>query len=352
MDSNSGKTRVAIVGASGYTGVELLRILKLHPNVEVTVVTSRQNQGKRVEELFPSLHAYPDLRFSMPDMEEICEKADVVFTAVPHQTAMSVVPPLIEAGLKVIDLSADFRIRDQAVYEEWYQAHSAPDLLSEAVYGLPELYAESIGQSRLVANPGCYPTSIILPLSPLLKSGMVLAENIIVDSKSGTSGAGRGASVATLYCEINEGFKAYKVGEHRHTPEIEQELSAAAGDHIKINFTPHLVPMSRGILSTIYCRVADSSITTEQVHEELCRFYQQAPFVRILPVGTFPNCSSVRGSNFCDIGLKVDSRTGMLILVSVIDNLVKGASGQAVQNMNLMLGFEQAQALEAGAIFP
>ncbi len=346
------KTRVAIVGASGYTGVELLRILKLHPAVEVTVVTSRQNSGTCVEELFPSLHGYSHLKFTVPDIEAICRQADVVFTAVPHQTAMAVVPGFLEAGLKVIDLSADFRIRDQAVYEKWYQEHSAPQLLREAVYGLPELYGEQVTSARLVANPGCYPTSTILPLAPLLKSGMVKPENIIVDSKSGTSGAGRGAAVATLFCEVNEGFKAYKVGDHRHTPEIEQELSAAAGTGIIINFTPHLVPMNRGILSTIYCRLSDPGATTENVRQVLEEFYANAPFARILSEGSFPNVSSVRGSNYCDIGLKVDRRTGTLILVSAIDNLVKGASGQAVQNMNLMCGFAETLALEAAAVFP
>jgi len=346
------KLRVAIVGASGYTGVELLRIMKLHPAVEVTVVTSRQNQGTPVEELFPSLHGYADLKFTAPDVGEICQSAEIVFTAVPHQTAMAVVPGFLEAGLKVIDLSADFRIREQAVYEKWYQEHSAPELLNEAVYGLPELYREKIADTRLAANPGCYPTSTILPLAPLLNKGMVLPENIIVDSKSGTSGAGRGAAVATLFCEVNEGFKAYKVGNHRHTPEIEQELSAAAGRGIRINFTPHLVPMNRGILSTIYCRLSDPVTTTETVQRALEEFYENAPFVRILPSGQFPNVSSVRGSNYCDIGVSADSRTGTLILVSVIDNLVKGASGQAVQNMNIMCGLPQTTALETGALFP
>ena len=353
MQTDTGKkTRVAIVGASGYTGVELLRILKLHPAVEVTVVTSRQNSGTRVEELFPSLHGYSHLKFTAPDMDEICQEADVVFTAVPHQTAMAVVPGFLEAGLKVIDLSADFRIREQAVYEKWYQEHSAPQLLNEAVYGLPEIYGEQVASARLLANPGCYPTSTILPLAPLLKAGAVKPENIIVDSKSGTSGAGRGASVATLFCEVNEGFKAYKVGDHRHTPEIEQELSAAAGTDIKINFTPHLVPMNRGILSTIYCKLSDSEATTANIHNILYEFYANAPFVRVLPEGTFPNVSSVRGSNYCDIGVKADRRTGTLILVSVIDNLVKGASGQAVQNMNIMCGLEETLSLEAGALFP
>ena len=350
--SSQNRQKIAIVGASGYTGVELLRILKLHPGVDVTVVTSRQYEGTRVEDLFPSLHGYETLRFSAPDVDMICNNADLVFTAVPHQTAMAVVPQFIEAGLKVVDLSADFRIRSREVYEAWYQEHSAPELLGQAVYGLPELYRSRITSSRLAANPGCYPTSSILPLVPLLKKGMVRPEGIIIDSKSGTSGAGRGTSVATLFCEVNEGFKAYKVGEHRHTPEIEQELSSAAETRIKINFTPHLVPMNRGILSTIYCNLADPGTSTSDIINTLTQFYKDAPFVRVLPEGVFPNVSSVRGSNYCDIGVKVDARTGRLILVSVIDNLVKGASGQAVQNMNLMCGFEETLALEAAAVYP
>lgn len=352
MKSGIKSVRVAIIGASGYTGVELLRILEGHPKVRVTAVTSRQNEGKAVGELFPSLHAYPDLRFSSPDMEKICGQADIVFTAVPHQTAMNVVPELLDSGLKVIDLSADFRIADRKVYEEWYQAHSAPELLEHAVYALPELYLEKIAATRLAANPGCYPTSALLPLVPLLAAGALHPEDIIIDSKSGTSGAGRGASVATLYCEVNEGFKAYKIGDHRHTPEIEQELSRAAGTRLRISFTPHLVPMNRGILSTIYCRPSHANAIAGTIHEILSDFYAQAPFVRILPMGIFPNVSSVRASNYCDIGVRLDNRTGRLILVSAIDNLVKGASGQAIQNMNIMCGFDQTLGLKAGAIYP
>ena len=343
--------RAAIVGGSGYTGVELLRILRLHPEVSVTAVTSRQYSGMKVTDLFPSLHAFQDLEFITPDTSKVAERADVVFTAVPHQTAMSIVPDYLKAGCKVVDLSADFRIRERDVYENWYQEHSAADLLEEAVYGLPEIYGSSVATARLVANPGCYPTSTILPLYPLLKEGFVSPDGIIVDSKSGTSGAGRGASVATIYCEVNESFKAYKVGEHRHTPEIEQELSAASGKATVINFTPHLVPMNRGILTTSYS-LATKSCTTSQLLEVLNGFYAGSVFVNVLAEGKFPSVSGVRGSNYCDIGIRYDDRTGRVIAVSAIDNLVKGASGQAVQNMNIMFGISEDTGLQMPALYP
>ena len=343
--------RAAIVGGSGYTGVELLRILSLHSEVSVTAVTSRQYSGMKVRELFPSLHAFKDLEFITPDTSKVAAEADVVFTAVPHQTAMSIVPDFLKAGCRVIDLSADFRIREQAVYEKWYQEHSAPDLLGEAVYGLPEIYRSSVAGARLVANPGCYPTSAILPLYPLLKEGVITPDGIIVDSKSGTSGAGRGASVATLYCEVNESFKAYKIGEHRHTPEIEQELSAASGSPTVINFTPHLVPMNRGILTTSYS-LAPKPCSTGQLLEILNSFYAGSLFVNILQEGKFPSVCNVRGSNYCDIGVRYDERTGRVIAVSAIDNLVKGASGQAVQNMNIMFGIAEDTGIQMPALYP
>ena len=343
--------RCAIVGGSGYTGVELLRLLHLHPEAEVVAVTSRRHAGEPVDELFPSLaHAY-SLRFQEPDPGRLAAEAQMVFTAVPHQAAMEVVPALLEAGCRVVDLSADFRLRDPRVYGEWYGPHSAAGLLREAVYGLPELYGEQVASARLVANPGCYPTSALLPLVPLLRAGMVAPDPIIVDSKSGASGAGRTGSVALSFCEVNQGFRAYKVAEHRHTPEMEQELSEAAGRAVVINFTPHLVPMSRGILTTIYCQPAQG-VTTQAVLERLSSFYAEAPFVRVLPLGRFPDCAHVRGSNFCDIGARLDRRTGRLILVSAIDNLVKGAAGQAVQNMNIMWGMEETLGLRSLPLHP
>ncbi len=343
-------TRIGIIGASGYTGCELMRLLSCRSDIQLTAVTSRQYAGTAVNSIFPSLHAFQDLKFMAPDLEAIASMTDLLFTAVPHKTAMEVIPFFIEQGKRVIDLSADFRIRDRQVYEEWYQPHSAPEYLETAVYGLPELYREKIATAKLVANPGCYPTSSILPLAPLLKRNLIDKDFIIIDSKSGTSGAGRGASVATLFCEVNEGFKAYKIGKHRHTPEIEQELSAARGERVNITFTPHLVPMNRGILSTIYARTS-AGTGTETILSALRQFYRHAPFVRILEEGVFPNVQQVRGSNYCDIGAQVDEN-GQMVMVSVIDNLTKGASGQAIQNMNIMLGLPETTGIDMPALYP
>lgn len=343
--------RVGIIGASGYTGVELCRLLCLHPQVELTIATSRQYAGKQLAEIYPSLRGRVDLKCVDPAKEDLSERADLFFTAVPHQTAMAVVPSLLESGKKVVDLSADFRIHDHLVYEQWYQPHSAKAYLREAVYGLPELHRDQIKAARLVANPGCYPTSVALGLAPLLKNKMIQPETIIIDSKSGTSGAGRGAQVGTLYCEVTDGFRAYKVGEHRHTPEIEQELSELAGARITVSFTPHLVPMSRGILSTIYASI-DPAVTEEELQEAYDSFYANEPFVRVQAKGQYPATQYVRGSNYCDLAFKVDSRTGRIIVLSVIDNLVKGAAGQAVQNMNLISGFAETTGLLQLPFFP
>ena len=343
--------RIAIIGGSGYTGVELLRIFKLHPQVEVVAVSSRKYAGHSAGEVFPSLHGYSDLIFTPPDEGLLDRSIDFIFTAVPHGVAMSVVPKFLDAGLRVIDLSADFRLRDCKTYEAWYQVHAVPELIDNAVYGLPEIYGRYIPSAQLVANPGCYPTSALLPLIPLLRSGIISSQGIIVDSKSGASGAGRNPSPATIYCEVNEAFKAYKIAEHRHLPEIEQELSVAADRPVAITFIPHLVPMSRGILSTIYTQPVDE-ISTSEVLGILKEFYETSPFVRILPEDTFPNVSYVRGSNFCDIGAKSDRHTGRLVLISAIDNLIKGASGQAVQNLNIMAGLDESLGLNTVPLYP
>ncbi len=344
--------KVGIVGASGYTGVELARILSNHPEVEITVATSRQYAGKPMSEVFPSLRKRLDLVCENLSGDELTDRADFFFTAVPHKTAMDIVPPLLAAGKKVVDLSADFRIRDVAVYEQWYQAHSNAGLIDEAVYGLPELYRDQVQGARLVANPGCYPTSITLGLAPLLREKLIDTSSLIIDSKSGTSGAGRSASVGTLFCEVTDGFKAYKVGgTHRHIPEIEQELSVLAGNAVTISFTPHLLPISRGILSTIYASI-DSSINDEELQQLYEKTYADEPFVRICPAGTFPATQYVRGSNCCDIGIQRDVRTGRVIVLSAIDNIAKGASGQAVQNMNLMNGFTETCGLLGAPFFP
>ncbi|MCI5194020.1 MAG: N-acetyl-gamma-glutamyl-phosphate reductase [Candidatus Electrothrix sp. AU1_5] len=347
--------KVGIIGASGYTGVELARILSTHPEVELTVATSRQYAGKPLAEVFPSLRKRVDLVCENLGPEELVDRADFFFAAVPHKTAMDLVPILLKAGKKVVDLSADFRIRDAAVYEEWYQPHSSIECIEEAVYGLPELYRDQVKNARLTANPGCYPTSIILGLAPLLREGLIDPAHLIIDSKSGTSGAGRSANVGTLFCEVTDGFRAYKVGgQHRHIPEIEQELTVLAGQPVTISFTPHLLPISRGILSTMYAPLSNEiSATTETEIQELYEStYTDEPFVRVCPAGSFPATQHVRGSNCCDIGIKVDVRTGRIIIVSAIDNVAKGASGQAVQNMNLMNGFDETCALMGAPFFP
>lgn len=343
--------RVGIIGASGYTGAELVRILCNHPDVEITLATSRQYAGKPLSAAFPHLAGRSALICQDLGVEACAEQADLFFTAVPHQTAMAVVPKLLAAGKKVVDLSADFRIHDAAVYETWYQAHTAPELLPTAVYGLPELHRAAIRGSRLVANPGCYPTSVILGLAPLLQAGLIDPDTLVVDSKSGTSGAGRAAQVGTLFCEVADGFRAYKVAEHRHTPEIEQELGKLAGKPVIISFTPHLVPMSRGILSTIYAKAVKPLSQTE-LDGLYAEFYVNEPFVRPLAAGSLPATQHVRGSNYCDIAARFDQRTGRVIVLAAIDNLVKGAAGQAVQNMNLICGLPEGRGLELVPLFP
>lgn len=343
---------IGIVGASGYTGAELARILVNHPEARITVATSRQYAGRPLSEIFPHLRGRADLICENLPVDELCERADLFFTAVPHKTAMDLVPDLLAAGKKVIDLSADFRLRELAVYEEWYQPHSSSHLLSEAVYGLPELYRDQIAGSRLVANPGCYPTSIILGLAPLLAAGAVIPETIIADSKSGTSGAGRAAQTGTLFCEVHDGFRPYKVGRaHRHTPEIEQELSALAGRQVKVTFTPHLLPISRGILSTVYASLAPD-FDRKRIDELYRAKYGDEPFIRLLADGVFPATQYVRGSNYCDISYKIDPATGRIIVMTTIDNIVKGASGQAVQNMNIVCGFAETAGLGVVPFFP
>jgi N-acetyl-gamma-glutamyl-phosphate reductase len=344
--------KVAICGGSGYTGAELLRILSGHPEVEITAVTSEKSTGRKVTDLFPHLHKYSYLIYEPLDKEKILNKADVFFMALPHAASQEAVDYFFKKGKKVIDLSADYRLSDVAVYEEWYKTpHNYADTLKHAVYGLSELYREGIKKSNLVANPGCYPTSAILGLYPAIKECIIGIENIIIDSKSGTSGAGRKADIGFSYCEVNEGFKAYGIAVHRHTPEIEQELSVIADKKITINFTSHLVPMDRGIISTMYGKMIEKAETAEII-SVYKKYYDAEPFVNVLDEGVYPNAKNVRGSNFVEIGLKVNKRTNTLIIVSAIDNLVKGASGQAVQNMNIIMGFKETTALESLALFP
>lgn len=344
--------KTAICGGSGYTGAELLRILAGHPSVEITAVTSEQSSGKKVTDLYPHLHRYAHLKYEPMDKEKLISKADLFFLALPHAASQEAVDYFFRKGKKVIDLSADYRIADPAVYEEWYKTpHNYTATLKEAVYGLPEIYREQIRTAGLIANPGCYPTSAILGLTPAIRDGIIDTETITVDSKSGTSGAGRKADIGFSFCEVNEGFKAYGIGIHRHTPEIEQEISKSAGRKIVINFTPHLVPMDRGIISTMYAKML-KGMDTADVLAVYKKMYDNEPFVNVLEENKYPNAKNVRGSNYCEIGLKVNKRTNTLIVVSTIDNLVKGASGQAVHNMNIMMGLDETTALKGMAIFP
>jgi N-acetyl-gamma-glutamyl-phosphate reductase len=344
-------TRVGVVGATGYTGLELVRLLLRHPGVKMTALTSERSVGQPIWKVFPSVMKETDLVCQALEIEPLARGCDFLFTALPHKTAMEVIPGFVQRGLRVVDLSADFRLTDPKVYEEWYDTHTAPELLREVVYGIPELHRTEIRKAALVANPGCYPTSIILALIPALRHKIIDTRTIIADSKSGVSGAGRSAVLSSMFAEVSENFKAYKVTEHRHTPEIEQELSRAAGEKITITFTPHLVPMKRGILSTVYATLKDS-LSESEILDLYRRFYSSEKFVRIHPSDLLPGTADVFGSNYCDIGLKVDKRNNRLILLSAIDNLVKGASGQAVQNMNVMLGFEEAAGLGIIPIFP
>ncbi|MBU2262036.1 MAG: N-acetyl-gamma-glutamyl-phosphate reductase [Proteobacteria bacterium] len=343
--------RVGVYGGSGYTGQELLRLLVGHPEVTVVAATSRRFAGVPVAEVYPVFSGLTDLVYTDASPEEVAGKADFIFLALPHGVSMEFAPVFIRAGQKVVDLSADFRLRDAALYEAWYGRHTSPETLGEAVYGLPELYRDQIRKTCLVANPGCYPTSIILGLAPLLNSRWIDPSSIIADSKSGVSGAGREPQIGSLYCEVAGGFKAYKVGGHRHTPEIEQELSLLAEKEVRISFTPHLLPVKRGILSTIYATLAREA-TAQEATDLYREFYRDEPFVRICRNGQFPNLSSVVGSNYCDIGVTVDKRTGRIVVVAAIDNLIKGASGQAIQNMNIMSGFREETGLPRIALFP
>ncbi len=346
------KIRVAVIGASGYTGVELMRILAGHPEVELTAVTSRQHVGVPVAELFPSLRDIVKLSFMDNRVTEIAALADLVFTALPHKAAIEVVAKLHEAGKKVVDLSADYRFSDQKLYESWYQPHTEPELLAEAVYGLPELFRSEIPSARVVGNPGCYPTSVILPLAPILSLDLIESDTtIIVDAKSGASGAGRSLNLGSLYCEVSDNFKPYKAGNHRHQPEMIEQLKRASGRVTKLLFVPHLLPVNRGILSSIYLPLS-RDVATAEIEEALYGAYGNETFVRLLPAGSLPTLNAVRGSNYCDIGYVMASDQRSLILFSAIDNLVKGAAGQAVQNMNLMLGIAEETGLMTVSLAP
>ena len=341
------QARVGIVGGTGYTGAELVRLLAGHPGAELACISSRQHRGEAVAAMFPSLRGVTDLRFGDPDTPELRD-CDVVFFATPHGIAMRAAPALLEAGVRVIDLSADFRLRDAAVFERWYgMSHEAPEALAESVYGLSELMREAIAGARLVANPGCYPTAVQLGFAPLLAEGLLVPESMVADVKSGVTGAGREAKTGNLFSENHDSFRAYGAGGHRHGVEVNQELSRIAGVPVDCIFTPHLLPIQRGIHATLHARLHEAQ-DLQALYEG---FYRDEPFVDVLPVGVLPETRNVRGSNRCQIA--VVPQSGQRVTVcAVIDNLVKGASGQAIQNMNLMLGLDEAAGLAQPALWP
>ncbi len=338
--------KAAVVGATGYTGLELIRLAEFHPQLEVVKITSRKEAGKSLAEFCGFTGKYSDFILEEPDIEIISKDVEVVFLCVPSGKAQEMAHAFLQKGIKVIDFSADFRFKNVEIYEKTYKiTHSFPELCKKAVYGLPEIFEEEIKKADLIANPGCYPTSILLPLIPLLKEGLI-EEPIIVDSKSGTSGAGRKSDNYYSFCEVNEDFKAYKIASHRHNPEIEEKLSLFSEKSVKLVFTPHLLPINRGILSTIYTRFRAGA---ESIRKFLKDFYKAHPFVRITE--EVPRISEVRGTNLCKIGIFEDKKRGWGIIVSVIDNLIKGASGQALQNFNLMFGFPEDMGLPKSPLF-
>ncbi len=365
--------RAGLVGVTGYTGMELTRILASHPSMKLVLATSRAEAGRRIDDIYPFMANLEggDVVICEPDVEAIAAACDVVFLAVPHKTAMGIAEVLYQHGVRVVDLSADFRIRNADTYEAWYHVeHSCKDLIKEAVYGLPELYGNEVKDAKIIANPGCYPTSAIIGLAAALKADIVHTDDIVIDSKSGTSGAGRKAVVTSLFCEVHDSFRAYGLGKHRHTPEIEQELSVLASKNgastdITVSFNPHLLPIDRGILSTMYLRLR-SPITLDEVHALYSEFWANhqaanidnpsgdgsAKWVRVLPKGKLPETRHVRGTMFCDLGIVVDERTNRLIIVSAIDNVCRGASGQAVANANLMFGLPVNAGLNFAPFMP
>ncbi|VAX31779.1 N-acetyl-gamma-glutamyl-phosphate reductase [hydrothermal vent metagenome] len=343
--------KVAIAGASGYTGLELLRLLIKHTEVKITAVTSEKYQGQMLADVFPSFGGFSDLQFT-PLTPGIADDCDILFLALPHTTALDRMPAFLKESCRVIDLSADFRLQSQETFQQWYAVpHAQSEALGQAVYGLPEIHRDSIKTAKLVANPGCYPTSVLLALLPIITTDWVDPDSIIADCKSGVSGAGRKLALGTLFSECNEAVSAYALGTHRHTPEIEQEISALLGQETRVTFSPHLVPMTRGMLATVYINLK-KELALAELDKLYREFYKNEPFVRVLKSGTFANTHTVVASNFCDIGLAIDARAKRVIITSAIDNLVKGAAGQAIQNMNIMLGLDEKTALDAPGIFP
>ena len=344
--------KVGIIGATGYAGGELARILMGHKDAEIVWYGSRSYIDKKYADVYQNMFQIVDAKCLDDNMEELAKKADVIFTATPQGFCASVISEAILADTKIVDLSADFRIKDVATYEKWYGIqHKSPQFIEEAVYGLCEINREDVKGARLVANPGCYTTCSILTAYPLAKEGLIDMNTLIIDAKSGTSGAGRGAKAGNLYCEVNENIKAYGVASHRHTPEIEEQLGYAAKEDVRISFTPHLVPMNRGILATEYATLSKQA-TYEEIKAVYDKYYKEEKFIRVLEEGVCPETKWVEGSNYVDINFKIDPRTNRIIMMGAIDNLVKGAAGQAVQNMNLMFGLPESEGLELVPLFP
>ncbi len=343
--------KIGIIG-DGYTAADLLRLMSLHDEFEPVCILSTDNVGRRIDEIYPQLIGFSDLVCEKSDVNKIKGRCDAVFLALPHGLSVTIAMELLPTGMKCVDLGADFRLKDAGLYEQYYdKIHEAPEMLTEAVYGLPEIYREKIKKAQLIANPGCFPTGAILPIVPLLEAGLIEPEGIVIDSKTGVSGAGRGLRASSHFCEVNEGIKAYGLGTHRHGPEIAQELSFAAGTEVEMIFTPHLVPMNRGILTTIYTRLR-SGVNANQVRRVLENKYGNEEFVRLLPEGLMPHTKWVYGSNIIDIGIYVDEKSKRVILVSALDNLTKGASGQAIQNLNIMMGIEESKGLKFAGVHP
>lgn len=342
--------KAAVLGATGYAGIELVRLLTTHPEVQIQVLGSKSFAGQKISDVYQNLRHILELECTELDLDAVA-KCDVAFTALPHGASKSVIPSLLDRGLKVIDLSGDYRYDDPAVYEAWYgEPHSSPELLAESVYGLCELHREQIKTARLIGNPGCYTTCSILGAAPLLAHELADTNNIIVDAKSGVTGAGRGLGLAYHFCECTENTKAYKIATHRHTSEIEQELSHIAGEPLMLSFTPHLIPQKRGILATIYMNLA-KPCTTEEVAALYKDYYKDEFFIRVKDAGELPETKHVAGSNFVDIGVCVDRRLNRAVIVSAIDNIVKGAAGQAIQNMNLLFGLDEKTGLAAAGFY-
>lgn len=344
--------KAGIIGSTGYAGGELVRLLLQRDDVEILWYGSRSYVGQKYASVYPNLFKIVDENCQDDAIKELADQVDVIFTATPQGLCASLIDEEILSKVKVIDLSADFRIKDQAVYEKWYKLeHKSPQFLGEAVYGLPEVNREKVKTARLIANPGCFPTCSFLAVYPMVKEGLIDPNTLIIDAKSGTSGAGRGAKTDNLYCEVNESIKAYGVGSHRHTPEIEEQLSYAAGQPVTISFTPHLVPMNRGILVTAYASL-NGTVTEEEARAVYEKYYQNEYFVRLLEPGAVPQTRWVEGSNFADVNFKIDPRTNRVVMMGAIDNMVKGAAGQAIQNMNLMFGLPEQTGLKQLPMFP